>query len=674
MPNLFILIVFLVSLLGIMVFVKRKLKISYEIVPVLSFAILMVVLYLANILGFLFECAFVVFIMGFAFAIYLSYTYLYVKKVNLLFFLKNSSWQALWIFSILFFLNWIIFRSYIIVGWDEFSFWGFFTKILVQEHDLIAHFNDINKADYPRVTSLVQYYFNIFLNRGEYSEGVTIFAQTTVLASALSMFLPMFKKGNLLYCVILSAVYFIMFFVFVQPIYLIYNDNVLALFWALSIITYLQSGNKKKGFGIALIFLVCLPLVKEIGVLFALFSLLGLAMDYLLFRVHSKTERVAFLKRFGIAVMLVLLSKFSWSMLLHFHNVKNESFSLELSEIDLGNLQKFQHSTLENYKVAVSYIGNLDTISEKRRAKSRDAFVPKTASPINFTDNVAAINKIFNSELYKPGPDFLYNINFSLSLVYWALLFMVWSIIIFIVNWRTLDKRIFANKVNFWVFIASLLLILIAYALVLLILYLYSFGSYESIRLASYHRYTGTMLLGMFMIILFLTLTNKRGRGLSIGFIVFMLLFTPSSAMETFAPRHTNTRANNIGAKNKLITPLIDELIDKDPNAQIMLIDQTSMGGLYVQFKYLAFPLSVKGPWSYHPKKKVRLKTRLTSTKEFYKLLREYDYIVIWNDKDFWESYGNMIKKSNIKGIWKLENKRKFVKINPITHNKESDN
>lgn len=85
------------------------------------------------------------------------------------------------------------------------------------------------------------------------------------------------------------------------------------------------------------------------------------------------------------------------------------------------------------------------------------------------------------------------------------------------------------------------------------------------------------------------------------------------------------------------------------------------MEGLHVQFKYLAFPLNVSSGWSYHPKEKINLKTSVTSVKEFGKILKDYDYIVIWNDKDFWEHYGNIVRASNVKSVWKIQNKRRFV-------------
>lgn len=56
--------------------------------------------------------------------------------------------------------------------------------------------------------------------------------------------------------------------------------------------------------------------------------------------------------------------------------------------------------------------------------------------------------------------------------------------------------------------------------------------------------------------------------------------------------------------------------------------------------------------------------TWIGSADDFSLILQRCDYLIVWSDGEFWELYGDSVRRSALKGVWKLDNDR-LVRFNP---------
>ena len=201
--NINFLMIFLASLYGLMIFVKDflRMSVSYTQIPFITLTFLMSVLYLAGLFGLLLPVSWFVFLAGLAYLakiLYVSILYSNEGGSSHLNSNRNRILFPLGSFGILFFLNWFIFRDSMFSQWDEWFTWGLFAKVL-NEYDLLSTrlYDNIAHSHYPRMTSILQYYFILFLNNGKFHEGTAIFAQTVIISSAVPAFLY-FRKDRIL--------------------------------------------------------------------------------------------------------------------------------------------------------------------------------------------------------------------------------------------------------------------------------------------------------------------------------------------------------------------------------------------------------------------------------------------------------------------------------------------
>ena len=166
-----LLLTLLASLYGLMILVRKWLSLPYAQVPFVTIISLMSVLYVAGLFGFLWYVSWFVFLAGlvcFALSLYKS-TLGITSQTFFRRLISDHSLFPLTAFGVLFLFSWFVFRNAYITEWDEFAHWSIFTKIAVNYNAMIAGFDDINKADYPRITALLQYYFTLFSEGGEIS-------------------------------------------------------------------------------------------------------------------------------------------------------------------------------------------------------------------------------------------------------------------------------------------------------------------------------------------------------------------------------------------------------------------------------------------------------------------------------------------------------------------------
>ena len=97
------------------------------------------------------------------------------------------------------------------------------------------------------------------------------------------------------------------------------------------------------------------------------------------------------------------------------------------------------------------------------------------------------------------------------------------------------------------------------------------------------------------------------------------------------------------------------------------MISQRDDGFLSTVFYHRAFPLKVLlFPFSVHTEKRTAgsLLTWIVSADDFGLTLSRVDYLIVWNDDEFWELYGDSVRRSALKAVWKLDNDR-LVRFDP---------
>ena len=636
-----LLIVFLASLYGLMILVRKWLSIPYAQVPFVTIISLMSVLYVAGLCELLLQISWLVFLVGlvcFALSLYKN-TVGISRRTFFRRFISDHSLFPLTAFGVLFLFSWFVFRNAYITQWDEFSFWSIFTKILTNENSMIAGFNDINKADYPRITALLQYYFLLFLRGGSFHEGTAIFAQTVIFGSAVPVFLSLpSRKYNVFLLCLITLCFYSLIDVFVLPVSSLYADSVLGLCWGMSMLLYLM--NRKQDRVVLIITSLCLfsmVQVKEMGLVFACCTIFIVMLDEGFF---STFRQPVLLKRLGVLTAVVLVSYASWSMFKSYNGVVRSSFSLDSGSIydSLFDLDDYQKTTAENFLYSLIHIGNVAQTQAVFDEQHQDRFIGSFAHPFAFFE-------------------------FSLSPLYWAIIFVIFMSLSY---WLTGNppRKIFDRRSSCMTFTICLLALLAAYTCLMLFLYMFAYSEYEAVRLASFWRYLGTAYLGAFVVLFYLVLETEKKR-LLFAFIVTIFLFTPSSVLNPVLNLfHENDTRKYFDDLHRKIDPVLEEIKEKGGNPRILLINQGGRGSLYVQFKHRAFPLKFASNFSVNTEEKDGWppETWTVSAKDFGLVLQKYDYLIIWNDSEFWDLYGDVVRRSTLKDIWILSNGR-LVKL-----------
>lgn len=608
----------LVSLYGLMILVQKWLSVSYTQIPFVTLTSLLSVLYVAGLFGLLWHVSHLVFLTGLGYFALRFYKWTSCRHLA-----DNNSLLPLAAFGVLYFISYFLWKNITFSEWDEFG-WGIYTKIITTHDSLIAGYNDIPGADYPRISAILQYYFISFLSGGDFDEGTAIFAQTIIFSSAVPVFFS-FRKHNPLLLVSIACCFYCLFYLFVLPICLIYNDSMLGLCWGMSVILYLINRNRDKAMliitSICLFFLVQ---VKPIGIVFAFFTLFTVAIDEAFF---SRVGPPAKLKKLGVLIAAVIVSWASWSAFKSYNGIAHSSVTLSLEAIYdfLSDPQDYQKATAENFLHSLIYTGG---------EQHKDGLIERFAHPFAFS-------------------------NFSLSPLGWAFIFAIFMFLCCLIG--NTSRDVFRQRRRHIALTMSLIVVLSMYVCLLLFFYMTTFSYYEAVRLASFGRYLGTAYLGIFLILFFTVTKNK---GLLFAFVVLIFLFTPFSVLKSSASRH-----KHIEDFYGKVDPVIEKL-KKDSESKTLVIDQG--GNRYIQtlFFFRAFPLNTSlHVWSsVHPEWRDDwgIWQAHFSPNNFGRLLREYDYLVIWNDTAFWERYGDAVKRSQLKAVWALNDDR-LAKINVDT-------
>ena len=638
-----LLLTLLASLYGLMILVRKWLSLPYAQVPFVTIISLMSVLYVAGLFGLLWYVSWFVFLAGlvcFALSLYKS-TLGIPSRTFFRRLISDHSLFPLTAFGVLFLFSWFVFRNAYITEWDEFSFWSIFTKIAVNYNAMIAGFNDINKADYPRITTLLQYYFLLFLRGGSFHEGTAIFAQTVIFLSALPVFLSLPSRSyNVFLLCLITFCFYSLVDVFTLPVFLLYADSVLGLCWGMSILLYLI--NRKQDRVVLIITSLCLfsmVQVKEMGLVFACCTIFIVMIDEGFF---STFRLPVVLKRLGVLTAVVLVSFASWSMFKSYNGVVGSSFSLDIGQIydSLFDLRDYQRTTAENFLYSLIHIGNVAETQAVFDESHQDRFIGGFAHQFHFFE-------------------------FSLGPSYWAIIFVIFMSLSYWLAGNT-SKKIFASRSRCMTFTICLLASLATYTCLLLVVYMFVFFPYEGVRLASFGRYLGTAYLGLFLVLFYCVLGAEK-KSLLVAFTVLIFCVTSGSSIKSVRNVfHKSDVQKYYDDLYEKIDPVIEEIKGKGGKPKILLIDQGTRGSFHARFIHRAFPLRFHPVMSVNTEEKDGWppETWIGSADDFSLILQQCDYLIVWSDAEFLDLYGDSVRRSALKAVWMQDNDR-FVRFSP---------
>jgi hypothetical protein len=229
----------IISITGYFIFMKRKINIKDEFIPIILFSIIANLIFIAGILNFMKIITLVIVIIGLG---------LFIKELIRIIKLKEKIDFKI-NFSHVYLILMVILFAYLLNGvslnhYDNFSHWGLIIKSMLVNNRL-PNFQDevIIFTAYPPGTACFVYFMCKFLGK---SEGMMLFSQSLlILASVYSIFAFTEKERKSGYLIIVSAIiYFVVGNIYINQLLV---DTVLSVLGlaGLSIILYYKYDTKK---------------------------------------------------------------------------------------------------------------------------------------------------------------------------------------------------------------------------------------------------------------------------------------------------------------------------------------------------------------------------------------------------------------------------------------------
>jgi len=377
------------------------------------------------------------------------------------------------------------------VGWDVFSHWGLVSKEIASTHALIARDSTVIFKDYPPGAAIFQYFTS--LGAG-FSESGALISQALLICAATTAIL--IGRPAWVGLAVFGFVYLAVFTFVEHGFQNLAVDHLLALVFGCALGSYYLSSDPDRVWRVVPV-AFALPLLKSVGMLLAVFLVLSVAFDQLLFNGR---------RALGALLMLTAMPF-----------VANATWKTHVSSLDAG----------VTFKLHVS-VSELTAAFSGGRATADQRFTIQRFTGALGEQVVGSSSALSEAPVWARG----------WTLQQWAWLF-AWSVVVLcIVHWKSgcLRRLLLA--------VASLCALTVAFSVGLLVMYLFSFGPYEGTRLASYSRYMGTIVLSTLTVILAWVLSGipqERWRGslsrLVIGVLVFAMAgLTAPEAYHFFRP------------------------------------------------------------------------------------------------------------------------------------------
>lgn len=588
----------ILSLLGFVAFFNLTLRRKIEDCFFYAISTVVFILYISGLSGHLEKGANLLCTIGIASLAY----HALAKRPNLS--LLGIGWIAIFSVPYIAFI-FAISKNYVFTGWDEFSFWGSSIKLIYEEGGIYKESTPLNAfKNYPPAQQLWQYYIVEFLG---WSEKTVLAAHTIFVMSCVQFSITKLSFKNRLASFSLFVGATASLYYFNYDFSHIYVDQLLAAYFACSLLLAIKAKDRIDFILLGLT-LVCLVMIKQTGLIFALFCLFVVLIN-LIFRSVKKDIGIFDFLLVATGCMFAILASYkSWSLY-----VKSINFP---SNISIPAFKSFFYKPL-NDKV----FATLGEFSKR------------------------AFDSIFLNS---------HNWFIKLSMSNFMLSLLAVSVA---ASFAAKDEQ----RKNLLTVNISMFFFGIAYLVFLIFCYIAFFTNYESIRLASFERYASTFFFAWVLVTLAIISLALGRFGKVIGTIASIFI---AGIIVASAPKQYFADLSSITPSSRYINQVNDvsdavNIIKKhiSPQERAHIIDQDTNGYSAAAFNYLMLP-NKPFSWCWSLGEKYRSSDVWTCKKTLFDVLKGDSYLYIKNaDEQFWadnKQFFTDIHKVDGRGVYKI--------------------
>lgn len=502
-------------------------------------------------------------------------------------------------------------REFLFTGWDEFSFWGASIKIISATDAIYNNGSPLSYAfkSYPPAQQLLQYFFVKSFGWKESTVLIAhgFFIMSAVLFTASTLVQKSSAASSLAFIIAIPVIYYFGF-----DFGHVFVDQLLAVIFSASIACALRKDTIHK-FILFPATLFLLLETKQMGLVFALFALLIAILNEIISLEMDISYRLKRAAKVGVAGAVSIFASYkTWILYLSASGV------VPVFQSDRG-------------------VERLWSDDNKQLALTLKELVKRIDDPAYFQMG----GQVFSG--------------LTIVMVTLVLSLASLSLIIFSVKNK-------AEICNSFVFSVSMIFLWPVYVIFLLLCYLMFFSEYESIRLASFERYTATFLLAWLISLICLTariFTEQK------NIIVRIILCAMMISCVIYIPEQFYKDANSITSNEKWIKTRVNVKRFADELMPIMksgdkayFIQQQSRGFEKNIFNYSVLPYAAN-TWCWTLGKKYFESDVWTCDRDINQVTQGYSYLVIFtSDKQFWENnskyFTNWSGKDDETGIYKI--------------------
>lgn len=274
----------------------------------------------------------------------------FVKNKNLGAYLKDNYLDIL-LFSIIYFIAFIILIEKRVIIHNELSLWALLVKDMVHNQCLPTFDNNFLYVGYPPMTRIWDYWFANFFN--EFQDGQVYIAnaimQVSLCFAISSLLYKKSKIQNLLVNILIISVMFITNTLFYSTLFV---DVTLALLFVFCIV-YIYKMEKMDLVDLVIITLALtfLELTKEIGMLFIIIILIYLIIMQ---REHHKKEIKKILSIVAGILLVISFFKNIWTLYLEINNLNQAWDTTGFNKENIVNFvtgegKEYQYNALKNF-------------------------------------------------------------------------------------------------------------------------------------------------------------------------------------------------------------------------------------------------------------------------------------------------------------------------------------
>ena len=599
-------IVSTIALIGIILWFQLTLRVRPELAPISACATVLGVVYMSALAGLLGPLTLVLYACGLVLA------GLGLKKaatgtdpargaVTVCLVVFISAAATMWI--------WLHGQAY--SSWDEFSHWGRVSKAISRLATLPVESTGVILKDYPPGTALFHYFI---LNSG-FSEGGTYYSQSLLLIScvlAIASWQNLWRAPSYLLVLTLG---FLLVAILGQGYTTVEVDHILGGFFAAAVGSIAAGGGGLRNQAALVPVLFCMPLLKPIGLLFALCAVAIIALEVArtwLNRFQDFTRRDV-RRQLGVLCLLLLapvVAFQSWNMRVNAYSFK------------------------KTFDVSFSVAGFRTLATPSQRSDTQQQVVDSFSRAFRQAPVGRNGNGVIESGVWRglPEPSRPSTAN------QWMLVLLAASFLVCVVQ----TSGVRTTHVNMHV---ALFLGCIAYLVVLLYVYAFAFSTYEAVRVISFGRYASTWFLAWALALI--VSLGQTAAGTTSRYVTGLVLLAVLVPWGLWRAPHEDPAAVIVRRARvpvQQVVRRVDNLISKTSSAYVIWQETNGF-----QFHLTSYELSPRrtNTWCWALGEKTNPADAWTcplTPDEFADDLRDFDYVLVMRgNAELWRRYRSLL-------------------------------